>query len=62
MVKRDPFWMRMITLYVPKEWVLMMDLLVKDGIAPSRSELIRYAIRDVLIAEGKMRPHQKEVF
>ncbi len=54
--------MQLVSFHLPREWILQLDLLVKAGKAPSRSELIRYAIRDVLIAEGISRPLKKEVF
>lgn len=54
--------MAMVTCYFPKKWILELDLLVQKGKAPNRSELIRYAVRDLMVDEGVFKPNQKEVF
>ena len=44
--------MRLITLYLPGEYLLRVDELVRAGHYPNRAEAIRLAIRDLLISEG----------
>jgi len=43
--------MEAITLYLPKEYILWIDVLVGQGRYPNRSEAIRVAIRDLLRSE-----------
>ena len=54
--------MKIITVHVPRTWIKELDMLVTEGKSPNRSELIRYAIRDLLVDEGVFRPGKKEVF
>jgi len=54
--------MKLVTFHMPRHWILALDTMVKEGKGPSRSEIIRYAVRDLLIAEGHFRPYEKEVF
>lgn len=44
--------MRPIALLVPEQHLKDMDLLIKQGKYPNRSELIRLAIRDFLLEHG----------
>lgn len=56
--------MRMITLCVPLEYVLRIAELVRAGHYPNRAELIRLAIRDLLISEGQWKrsdDHEREL-
>jgi len=43
--------MRVVTICLPESYVEGMDALIKKDMYPSRSEVIRIAIRDLLIAE-----------
>lgn len=44
--------MKAITLHLPSEHIRWLDSLVRKGHYPNRSEAIRFAVRDLLIAEG----------
>jgi Arc/MetJ-type ribon-helix-helix transcriptional regulator len=44
--------MKLITLNVPVSYLKDLDLLVKLGFYPNRSEAIRLAIRDLLLQHG----------
>jgi len=47
--------LKIVTINVPESYVTTMDSLVgKDGLYPSRSELIRVAVREFLIREMKL--------
>jgi len=37
-----------ITIKLPKKWIVLLDELVARGEFPTRSEAIRYAIRELL--------------
>ncbi len=43
--------MRVVTICLPESYVEGMDALIKKDMYPSRSEVIRMAIRDMLVAE-----------
>ena len=43
--------MRVVTICLPESYVEGMDALIKKDMYPSRSEVIRIAIRDMLVAE-----------
>jgi Arc/MetJ-type ribon-helix-helix transcriptional regulator len=43
--------MRVVTICLPETYVEGMDALIKKDMYPSRSEVIRIAIRDLLVAE-----------
>ena len=45
--------MKLITIAVPAAILEMMDLLVQEGYYKSRSELVRVALRDLVIQEIK---------
>jgi antitoxin ParD1/3/4 len=58
--------MRVVTICLPESYVEGMDALIKKDMYPSRSEVIRIAIRDLLVAElwrdnslSGLRPLQK---
>ena len=44
--------MKLITLYVPEPYIAVLDSLVKQRKYPCRSEVIRLAVRDLLVKEG----------
>ena len=44
--------MKLITVHMPEKWVKLINCMVKDGLYPNRSELIRDAVRDILKYEG----------
>ncbi len=46
--------MRLVTFKMPVEYLEMIDILVASGKYTSRSEVIRMAIRDLLVKEGVM--------
>ena len=46
------FKMKQILVNVPEPYLKDMDLLIKRGLYPNRSELIRLAIRDLLLKHG----------
>ena len=46
--------MSLVTCLFPKKWLEMMDELVYEGLYGSRSEFIRYAVRDALREHGKL--------
>ena len=41
-----------VVIYVPPEYIVLLDKLVGKGRYPSRSEAIRIAVRDLLRSEG----------
>ena len=43
--------MRVVTICLPETYVEGMDALIKKDMYPSRSEVIRIAIRDLLVEE-----------
>jgi Arc/MetJ-type ribon-helix-helix transcriptional regulator len=45
--------MKLITLYVPEEYLSMVDALVKRGLYPNRAETIRLAIRNLALHESE---------
>lgn len=45
--------MKLITLYVPEEYLSMIDELVKRNLYPNRAEVIRLAIRDLVLLESE---------
>jgi antitoxin ParD1/3/4 len=44
--------MKLITLHLPIRYIEALDRLVDEDKYPNRSELIRLAIRDLLVAEA----------
>ena len=44
--------MKQISINVPEQYLKDIELLVKKGFYPNRAELIRLAIRDLLLKEG----------
>jgi len=52
--------MEAITLYLPKEYILWIDVLVGQGRYPNRSEAIRVAIRDLLRQETEWQVKVRE--
>ena len=52
--------MKMISLLLPDPWIEMLDELVGQGISPSRSELIRDQIRELLDKHGKILEHMEK--
>ena len=43
--------MRVVTICMPESYVEGVDKLIKQGMYPNRSEVIRIAIRDLLVDE-----------
>ncbi|MCK5150857.1 MAG: type II toxin-antitoxin system ParD family antitoxin [Candidatus Thorarchaeota archaeon] len=43
--------MRVVTICMPESYVEGVDKLIKKGMYPNRSEVIRIAIRDLLVEE-----------
>ncbi len=50
--------MRVVTICMPESYVEGVDKLIKRGMYPNRSEVIRIAIRDLLVEElwGERKP------
>ena len=48
--------MKQISLLMPERYIKALDRLVNDKYYPNRSEAIRVAVRDLLVAEGWGRP------
>lgn len=44
--------MKLITLYLPPSYIKLIDQLVEERFYPSRAEVIRFAIRDLLKAHN----------
>jgi len=44
--------MKLVSMHIQKQALAEIDELVKQGVFPSRSEAIRYAIRKLLAKEG----------
>lgn len=53
--------MRIISVQVPQSFVNAMDQLVKRGIYPNRSEIIRTALRELLKREMNLELPEDEV-
>lgn len=53
--------MILFTVHIPEYWLRQMDFLVKIGRFSSRSELIRYAVRNLLKEEFEGIEREKEV-
>ncbi len=53
--------MRIISVQVPQSYVNAMDQLVKRGVYPNRSEVIRAALREFLKKEMNTEIHEDEV-
>lgn len=43
--------MKNITIFLPDKYIALLDLAVRKGLYPNRSEMIRVAIRDILKEE-----------
>ena len=43
--------MKVITINVPKPWIALMEVLIKAGLYPSRSELIRNSLNRMIYEE-----------
>jgi len=52
--------MVMVTLYIPKTWVTLLDDLVREGFYPSRSEAIRIAVRNLLKEHEDFKVNKKK--
>jgi len=48
--------MELVSMHIQKQALEEIDELVKQGVFPSRSEAIRYAIRKLLAKEGVTKP------
>jgi len=46
--------MKMITLYIPQKYLEAIEYLINQKYFPNRSELIRVAIRDLILKELKI--------
>lgn len=40
--------MKLVTLYLPENYIKAVDQLVTEGFYPNRAEAIRFAVRDLL--------------
>ena len=58
-VRKEP--MVLITFHIPEPMLRALDKLVEEGRFPSRSEAIRYAIRELLARELQLRQREHEL-
>ena len=56
-VRKEP--MVLITFHIPEPLLKALDKLVEEGRFPSRSEAIRYAIRELLAKELQLKQREQ---